>query len=173
LTQLVLSDGNTIYDALLQSYGIDYAYKLIQENNIDSIDVDLLSQQLINFDELFQIPIVPDVAQVSGSTPSPIKSRTGYEGQSIYDLCQMSYGSLDLIYKLIQESQIDSIDQSDFYRISVTYDENFITDKFYYSKVIKAGTVINTSSSGTVKVLGLEDGQVYFGTEDGFLIQIE
>lgn len=170
--QIVLREGNTIYDALLKTYGLDYAYKLIQENNIPSINSAFLSGEIINYDETFQIPKIPDVAQTSKGISSSIKSLTGKEGQSIYDLALMSYGSFDNILKLIQDSQIDSLNESEFYRKSVSYDENFIVDNIYYNKIIKAGTVINTSQGGVIKVLGNED-VTYFGTEDGFLIMIE
>jgi hypothetical protein len=170
--QLVLKDGNTVYDALLQSYGMDYAYKLLQENGIDSIDVEFYSGQILNFDENFQVPKVPDVSQTTIKVAGTVKNLTGKNGQSIYDLCQMTYGSFDLLLKLIQDSNIDSLNESDFYRKDVSYNENFIVDKIYYKDIIKAGTVLNTSESGVVRVLGNED-DTYFGTEDGFLILIE
>lgn len=142
--QFGVREGQTIFDLSIKTYGLDNIYKLIQENGIESINATLVSGQVITYDETFVIPSAPDVSPTQRAVVSSIKTFTGRENQSVYDLCLMAYGSLDNLYKLIQDSNIDNTNERSFYQKIVTYDENFTTDKIFYERVIKAGTIINT-----------------------------
>ena len=66
---------------------------------------------------------------------------TALEGQSIYDVCLQTYGTLDLLYKLIQDNDIDNVNRVELKGIVFTFDTSLIYDK---------GLYINNQSTSTI-----------------------
>ncbi len=50
------------------------------------------------------------------------------QGQSIYDICLQAYGTLNLIFKLIQDNLIESIDINPAPGTIIKYDESLIAN---------------------------------------------
>lgn len=65
-------------------------------------------------------------------------------GQSIYDICLQVYGSLDLLYKLIQDSGVDSVNDSPFSGQQYVYDDALATDQALINKNILSGIIYAT-----------------------------
>jgi hypothetical protein len=60
-------------------------------------------------------------------------------GQSIYDVCLNCYGTLDLLYKLLQDNGIDSVNVKPFSRQLFTYDDTLVVDQGINQQFTQAG----------------------------------
>ena len=115
LSEYPVKQGETIYDVANRTYGsTDYVYKLIQDNGISNIDFDfsLNPGKVLTWDPSFKVLQAVDVASAPSVPVSPIKTIKALYGQSIYDLCLQAYGTLDFIFKFIQENQISNINDT-------------------------------------------------------------
>lgn len=116
---------------------------------------------------------VSDPLQLTQSDviPSTIKTLSAQEGQTIYDLCAMTYGGLENIYKLISDNAIDSINKTDLQQTVFTYDTTFISDNFVYSNQQRKGIIINTGTGGVYfKGYLLQQDYFYILQQSGFKI---
>lgn len=57
-----------------------------------------------------------------------IKTFTAVSGQSVYDICLNCYGTLDLLYKLLKDSGIDSVNIIPYSGQKFTYDDSLVID---------------------------------------------
>jgi hypothetical protein len=62
------------------------------------------------------------------------KSYNAQHGQSIYDLALLLYGSVDFVYKLIQDNAIHSIDSISFGGTKILFDSSLVTDKSVFDR---------------------------------------
>ena len=78
-------------------------------------------------------------------------------GQSIYDVCLNCYGTLDLLYRLLQDNGIDSVDLPVYSRQLFVYEDTLVVDqginqiftrsgKYFSTDAGKNGSVFFTSS---------------------------
>ena len=152
------TDGSTVYDLCMKAYGsLNYLFKFIKDNPIiTSLDYDLKTapgQQFV-YDPLFVINTPPDIK------PRPpivnnIRSISAHSGQTIYDLCLMTYGNLGNIFKLIKENNIDNLNKVDLTGKVLTYDINFIQDRLYWKNLNNNNIVINTGGgNGSILTIG-------------------
>ena len=81
-----------------------------------------------------------------------IQNYSAVLGQSILDVCLQVYGTLDLLYKLIQDSGIDSINVSPLSGQIFVYDDALATDQAQINKNFQSGIVYATEigSNGSV-----------------------
>jgi hypothetical protein len=159
------SDGSTIYDLVMRAYGsLNYTYKFIKDNpSITSLDLDLktVPGQAYIYDTLFIQNIPPDVK------PNPkvvITNRTimAHEGQSLFDLCIMTYGTLGLMYKLISDNpSIDNLNKATLSQLVLSYDTNFIIDKLYWKGIVANNLIINTGITPATTSQGVIVGRAY------------
>ncbi|HWB93508.1 MAG TPA: hypothetical protein VG605_16725 [Puia sp.] len=79
-------------------------------------------------------------------------------GQSVYDVCLNCYGSLDLLYKLIQDNGLDSVNVSPHSRQVFIYDDALVIDQGVNQQFTQAGkkyaTDIATVGGSFFKVCG-------------------
>lgn len=87
---------------------------------------------------------VPDLTPVVKEAESNIETIVGTDSQSIFDIALMTYGSSEFLIKLLQDSNIDSINTRSVYGNSFNYDKNLISDQGVYNHVRKNGIVYGT-----------------------------
>lgn len=115
-------DGESIFDVLAKNnIPLDNLYEVLQDNGI-SLES---SVKTIAVKEYPQIP--PELKTPSNSTNS-IGMIKVLEGQSIFDVCLMTYGSFENMYKLIQDNDIDSINDNEIAQKTLTFDKDSIYD---------------------------------------------
>jgi hypothetical protein len=96
-------------------------------------------------------------------------------GQSIFDVCLQTYGSLDYLYKLIRENDIDNINQTDLKGRAFTFDSSLIEDISLFNqnedeniRYVTSESVIPSENGGLVYVnVELEEDGSLSGEEDG------
>ena len=81
-----------------------------------------------------------------------IQSFSAVNGQSLFDVCLNTYGTTDLLFKLLQDNSISDLDFTPVTGQAFAYDDSLIVDQgvqsfFNQSKVIYA-TDINIINNG-------------------------
>lgn len=61
------------------------------------------------------------------------------DGQSIFDVCLNCYGTMDLLYKLLQDNGIDSINATPYSRQIFTYDDTLVIDQGVNQQFTQSG----------------------------------
>lgn len=69
------------------------------------------------------------------------------EGQSIFDVCLNCYGTLDLMYKLLQDNGIDSINVKPYSRQMFTYEDGLVIDQGINQQFTQGGFKYSTDIS--------------------------
>lgn len=81
-----------------------------------------------------------------------IRTFTAVYGQSIFDVCLNCYGSLDLLYKLIQDSNVDSVNEIPRSGQVYTYDDSLVVDQNVFQRTTLSGIkyATNLGNNGSV-----------------------
>jgi hypothetical protein len=85
-------------------------------------------------------------------------------GQSIYDVCLQTYGSLDYLYKLMQDNGIEGLDEQIYSRQEFVWDDSLVVNQ-----------LINAAFSATNQLYSTDMtslGNVYFVTQQSPIIGI-
>jgi hypothetical protein len=85
-------------------------------------------------------------------------------GQSIYDVCLQTYGSLDYLYKLMQDNGVNGLDDQIYSRQEFTWDDTLAIDQ-----------LINAAFSATNQLYSTDMtslGNVYFVTQQAPIISM-
>ena len=95
-------------------------------------------------------------------------------GQSIYDLCLMTYGDLKYVYKLIQDSNIVNLNEPTLSGKEIIFDPTLVQDSLFYNALLRNGLVINTLSEETKDkpLFLLQENRFYILQENGFNIKL-
>jgi len=108
----------------------------------------------------------------SAVIPSTIRALRGQDGQSIYDICMMAYGDIGEVYRLLQDSGIDSIDERGLAGTLFTYDTTFIADSTFYNYITSEGIIINTGEGPDATVYLTQQNYYLILQENGYGIVI-
>lgn len=146
--QYAIKQGLDIFDVVLNTYGsLDCTVKLLQDNSdiLTSIDYDLTANPftVVEYDETFIAPQSPEITPVTTDAITEI-SFVAKEGQSVYDLCLMSYGSLDRIVEFAQSMGFDSLNNSGLRGQAVVFSPEDIKDKALYNYFERKGITMRT-----------------------------
>lgn len=155
----LVKSEDTIYDVALRTYGLDSVYKLVQDNDLVDI-ASLTAMQNIDFDETFIVALPPVVQAKATVKESNIKTIIGRDGQTIYDICLMVYGSLENLYKLLIDSKIDSPNTGSLFNYSLTFDTEKQVDSMLYKHLNINKIVYNTSTNALATDNYFEDGYI-------------
>lgn len=81
-----------------------------------------------------------------------IRTFTAVFGQSIFDVCLNCYGSLDYLYKLIQDSAVDSVNDIPKSGQVYTYDDSLVVDQNVFQKTTLSGVkyATNLGNNGSI-----------------------
>lgn len=157
--------GQTVYDVVLATYGsLELTYKLIQDNPfIDSVnyDFDANPGAKIVWDETYSITPPPELNKDATASQSDLKYIIATNGQSIYDICLMTYGDLGYLYKLMADNNIISPNDTDINEKKINFNPNLIQDIGFYNLLSSKKIKINTLSEATQ----IKDG--FLQTDDG------
>lgn len=69
-----------------------------------------------------------------------IQTFPAVHGQSLYDICLNTYGTLELLYKLLQDNGIDSLNVIPYSRQPFLWDDSLVTDQGVNTKFAQSGT---------------------------------
>ena len=81
---------------------------------------------------------------------------TAIAGQSIYDVCLQTYGSLDFLFKLMQDNAIDGLNTDVLSGQKFTWDETLVVNQQLNSAFAASGINYATSSSTLGSVFFVE-----------------
>lgn len=82
------------------------------------------------------------------------KSYSALDGQSIFDVCLQVYGSLDFLFKLIQDSGIDSVNSVISSQQQFIYDDTLVFNQGVSNQFLLSGIFYATDSGN--------NGEVYY-----------
>ena len=138
-TYKVLS-GENIYDVALKLYGdISSTIKLCSDNNI-GIDSILSGGDTLIWDTTYRV-LTPAQIDTTLTTPPAYGYYTGKYAQTIYDVCLITYGKLELLSKLCEDNGIDlsTISASG---ITFKYQLELVNDNKLFAYLQKLGTSV-------------------------------
>lgn len=84
-----------------------------------------------------------------------IKTFTSVYGQSIFDVCLNCYVTLDLLYKLLQDNNIDSVNVTPKTGQSFLYDDTLVVDQSIYQTTTLSGVKYATDMGNNGNVLSI------------------
>jgi hypothetical protein len=85
-------------------------------------------------------------------------------GQSIYDVCLQTYGSLDYLYKLMQDNGIQGLNEPVSSRQPFVWDDSLVVDQVQNAAFAASKTYYSTDMAGL--------GNVYYVVERGPITNI-
>lgn len=78
-------------------------------------------------------------------------------GQSIYDVCLQTYGSLDYLYRLMQDNGIEGLNEQIYSRQEFVWDDSLVVDQLINAAFAATGQRYSTDMSSL--------GNVYYVTQ--------
>ena len=97
-------------------------------------------------------------------------------GQSIYDICLMTYGTMDKIITLVKDSMLSNITDENIAGKIFPFESSLIADVGFSNSIKKQGKIFATAKSssieGNVQALANDDG-VILTTDDGIFLTID
>lgn len=88
---------------------------------------------------------------------------TAVRGQSLQDICLITYGSLDFIVKLANDNSINDLCATSLSGIAFTYDNTLVVSQILQQQLgNRYGTAIDI-----LEYYAPEDGGGYYADEDG------
>jgi hypothetical protein len=118
----------------------------------------------------------PEVGSSSTTASSTIVYITSQNGQSIYDICVQTYGSLDLLYKLIQDNNFPNINTTLQPGTTLQWDSSQITDNSFYGYLqrnsLNIGTALTPEEQNAIveQFLLQEDGDLILQEDEGGIL---
>jgi hypothetical protein len=131
----VLQEQN-IFDVVNSFYGgFDNMYSFVQANpQIENINFDFNSNPntIVYYDNSI-LPNTPsEIPIIATSEASNLVALKAIDQQNIFDVCAMSYGSFDLMYKLLQDNNILKNINDSILGVNFTYDKTLVHDDIVY-----------------------------------------
>ena len=161
--------NQSIFDVANSSVGdLESVYKLIVEN--PGLSVATVPPGLTVFYTPKKI-IPPPVSSTAAIVPDPTQKFFSRTNQTIYDVCMQTYGSLDMLYKLIIDSNFSNLRTLPAPGQGFIFNANLIHDEIFYNYLVKQALVINTFTQAPSSFL-LQDDGFYLLQDDGFKIII-
>ena len=153
--------GQSIYDLMLATYGsLELTYKLIQENsNITSLDFDFDANpnEIIEYDNTYVVVIPVQLKRNAIIVEVSEGSISTVDRQTLFDLCLMSYGNLENLYKLIVDNSISTVDEVNLNGRVLIFEKTFINDNILYNWVNKYSVIMCTGD-------GIDSNDSYNGS---------
>jgi len=156
-------DKETIYDIAIKLYGnVATTIKLCSDNNI-GLDSVLNGGDTLIWDTIYRL-IIPAQIDATPTTPPIYGYYTGQYGQTIYDVCLITYGKYELLTRLCEDNGID-LNTISANGITFKYELNLVNDRKLFAYLQQLGTgvggteyIIPTPPLPTTDYLLLEDG---------------
>jgi hypothetical protein len=84
---------------------------------------------------------------------------SGINGQSLFDVCLNTYGSLDYMYKLIQDSGVANINQEVKTQDQFTWDSALVVDQVVNKATTLSGVIFATAATSTNSTYYIVEGK--------------
>lgn len=125
--------GESLIDVIMNTYGdLNQAFRLIQDNDIENLDIDLNDFPDINI-EYEIIPKVPADLKVNSSLDTNTTlTLKAINRQSLFDIALMTYGKIDNIFLLIQDNGVANLNDAAIDQVIFSFDSTLISDYFVY-----------------------------------------
>lgn len=94
-----------------------------------------------------------------------------YKGQSLFDICLQTYGSLRYLFKLIQDNNISNLNQSIEPNTPFTFDSTLRISIDLLEQNVEDGVVYVTADINKPAKILLEDGSDILLEDDSSLLQ--
>lgn len=82
-----------------------------------------------------------------------------FDGQSLFDVCLNTYGTLDYLYKLLQDSNVSSIDAPVQTQQQFTWDSTLIFDQAIYKTTTLSNQIFATAARNNLNTYYLVVGE--------------
>jgi len=141
-------NGETVYDVAIKLYGdVSLVVKLCNDNNI-GMDSVLNGGDTLVWDTTYRL-LIPAQIDAAPTTPPVYGYYTGQYGQTIYDVCLITYGKFELLNKLCVDNGISSFDNISANGIVFRYDLSLVND----NKLLIYLRQLGTSIGGTEYII--------------------
>jgi hypothetical protein len=90
-----------------------------------------------------------EISTTQQESDSPIKTIKALDVQNLFDVCLMTYGSFDYMYKMLLDNNIDSLNLGPIQRKKFTYDSSLTVDNIFYNHITTNNIVLATGGTGT------------------------
>ena len=84
---------------------------------------------------------------------------SGINGQSLFDVCLNTYGSLDYMYKLIQDSGVENINQQVKTQDQFTWNSALVVDQAVNKVTTLSGVIFATAATPTNSTYYIVEGK--------------
>lgn len=141
--------NQTLEDVCMETYNsLSLLYKLVIDNPILSLDVDMatVAGKIIYYDSELVVARPIEITTLNVPETQYIKSYTGIEGQSIYDVTIQLYGSLEKIVNLCNENNLSFNDGNNVKNVEFTYNTKNIDDILLVNYFKTLGTGVGSYS---------------------------
>jgi hypothetical protein len=171
-------NGQNVYDVALLLYGNPSVVgKLCADNNL-GFDSILNGGDTLVYDTTYQV-ITPNQIDITLTPPIRYGYYTGRYGQTIYDICLITYGKFELLTKLCQDNGIVSFDNISAVGITFKYDLDLVNDNKLFAYLRKLGTgfggteyIIPTPPPPIIPYYLLLEDDFYILQENDFKIEL-
>lgn len=137
--------GESIFEVAVKTYGSsEYIFKLIEDNpsvfeNLGSLTI---TGQVIIWDDAYKIssaglvavPVVNDAVIV------------GQWGQSLYDVCLQTYGSLNNLFVLMRDNEISNLNAQLLSQRVFTFDKRLVADNIILKRNEREKIIYSTQA---------------------------
>jgi hypothetical protein len=154
LLEYKILSNQTLSDVCMATYNsMELLFKLVTDNPILNLDVDMdtVLGEIIYYDSEYVYSRPVEVTTTTIPKTDYIKSYTGIEGQSIYDVCIQVYGSLEKLVTLCFDNNQKLTNGDNVKNISFTYNTKKIDDVLLVNYFQTLGTGLGTYSLAIAK----------------------
>jgi hypothetical protein len=152
LTEYSVLQQENIFDLVMKFYNnLDQSYAFIQNNpHLDNINFDFanVSNVSVSYDSAYLLNEPSEIPTITDELASTTGNLKAQDVQNLFDVCGMTYGVLDLMYKMLQDNAIDSINSANISQKNFTYDMSLVEDSILLNHLISNKIVFSTGTTG-------------------------
>lgn len=168
LTEYRVLQQQNIFDLICGFYGsVDKSYAFIQSNpSIDSINYDFENNSNVQvFYDASYLQVGPsEIPSTESKNVSKIQKVKAYSGQNLYDMCFLTYGTIDRMYEFLQTNSVDSINVGKIAQNEFIFDITKIKDNIVFN---------HNSQNGILYATGDYEDNKWLLTENEYVIETE
>jgi len=143
------SQGQSVYDVVMSVYGsLDYIGQLLTENsNLAAIAYTLTDEPAVDIE--YDADVIrnkpPVIFRTTTSEETTTQTYRAMDGQSVYDVALMTYGSLDRLIELVNDSGFGSTNNTNLGGAGFTFDSSKKADQLLEFSINKFDLVFSNA----------------------------
>lgn len=143
------TQGQSIYDVVNGVYGsLDYFSQLLIENaNLEAVAYTLIDESAVEVE--YDADVIrnkpPVIFRSTGAIATTITEYPALDGQSVYDVAMMTYGSLDKLIELLNDSSFGSTNNTNLGGVRFTFDSSRKTDQILQYNIDRFALVFSNA----------------------------